>query len=226
MTAAALATDDSAAGTLRVALSGDWLLGHGLPGPDPVLDRLSGSPKPAAVAFETAGLGDWDTGLVTALVMIHRSAEANGVSVDDSGLPEGARKLIALAFAVKEREGARRTEKAKPLFQQVGEGALEIVEGGRETLEFTGELVQSAGRFLRGKATFLRSDVFLHVQEAGANAFPIVSLISFLIGTDRYHESQRGSRCADDAGDEPHRFPGHAAGDRADPDDAVAQPLR
>jgi len=182
MSSATLAADDSAAGTLRVALAGDWLLGHGLPGPDPVLDRLRQAPKPSAVAFDTATLGDWDTGLVTTLVAIHRSAEANGVQVDDAGLPEGARKLIDLAFAVKEREGARRSEECKPLLQQVGEGTLEILEGGRELLAFTGELVLSVGRYLRGKATYLRSDVFLHIQEAGADAFPIVSLISFLIG--------------------------------------------
>jgi len=37
-------------------------------------------------------------------------------------------------------------------------------------------------RFFRGKATYQRSDVFQYIQEAGAEAFPIVSLISFLIG--------------------------------------------
>ena len=40
----------------------------------------------------------------------------------------------------------------------------------------------SCGRFLRGKATFQRSDVSQYIQEAGAEAFPIVSLICFLIG--------------------------------------------
>jgi len=182
MSSATLAADDSAAGTLRVALAGDWLLGHGLPGADPVLDRLRQAPKPASVAFDTGALGDWDTGLVTTLIHIHKSAEANSVQVDASGLPEGARKLIDLAFAVKEREGARRSEECKSLLQQVGEGTLEVLEGGRELLAFTGELVLSVGRYLRGKATYLRSDVFLHIQEAGADAFPIVSLISFLIG--------------------------------------------
>ncbi len=182
MSSATLAADDSAAGTLRVALAGDWLLGHGLPGADPVLDRLRQAPKPTSLAFDTGALGDWDTGLVTTLIHIHKSAEANSVQVDASGLPEGARKLIDLAFAVKEREGARRSEECKSLLQQVGEGTLEVLEGGRELLAFTGELVLSVGRYLRGKATYLRSDVFLHIQEAGADAFPIVSLISFLIG--------------------------------------------
>jgi phospholipid/cholesterol/gamma-HCH transport system permease protein len=182
MTSAAIATEDAAAGMLRVALSGDWLLGRGLPGPDPILDRLRQTPAPATVAFDTAALGEWDTGLVTALIAIYRSAEANGVAVDPSGLPDGVRKLIALSFAVKEREGARRSADRTPFLQHVGQSTLEIVEGGRELLVFLGEVVLSARRFLTGRATYLRSDIVQYVEEAGADAFPIVSLISLLIG--------------------------------------------
>jgi len=182
MTAAAISTDDTGAGTLRVVFSGDWLLGQGLPGPDPVLDRMRQSPKPASVAFDTASLGEWDTGLITTLLLIHRSAEANGVSLDGSGLPEGARKLIELAFAVKEREGARRTDERPPFLEQVGTGAVEVYEAGKDLLTFLGETLLSVKRFFTGRATYLRSDVALHVEEAGAGALPIVSLISFLIG--------------------------------------------
>ena len=182
MSAAALTTDAAKAGTLRIAFAGDWMLTHGLPGPDPVLDELRKTPKPSAIAFDTSGLGSWDTGLVKTLMLIHKSADANGVQVDDSGLPEGATKLIALALAVKEREGARRSEECKPLLQQVGDGAIEIWEGGRDLLTFVGDTILSVRRFISGKATYLKSDVALHIQEAGADAFPIVSLISFLIG--------------------------------------------
>ena len=182
MTAAAISTDDTGAGTLRVVFSGDWLLGQGLPGPDPVLDRMRQSPKPASVAFDTASLGEWDTGLITTLLLIHRSAEANGVSLDGSGLPEGARKLIELAFAVKEREGARRTDERPPFLEQVGTGAVEVYEAGKDLLTFLGETLLSVKRFFTGRATYLRSDVALHVEEAGAGALPIVSLIRFLIG--------------------------------------------
>ena len=41
---------------------------------------------------------------------------------------------------------------------------------------------EAFGRWFRGKATYLRSDLFQYTQEAGAEALPIVSLISFLIG--------------------------------------------
>ena len=167
---------------MAISLAGDWLLNSDLPAPESVLDRLSQTPKPTSVTFETELLGDWNTGLVKALIAIVQTARANGVEIDDSGLPTGARRLVTLAFAVEERKGARRVFKQKSFLEQVGESTLAGLASGRELLNFTGELVLSCGRFLRGKATFQRSDVIQYIQEAGAEAFPIVSLICFLIG--------------------------------------------
>ena len=179
---AVLTCNDTTDDSLAVSLSGDWLLGGGLPNIESVLAKLSATPKPTGIRFDAAALGDWDTGLVAALVAIRRGAETNGVPLDDSGLPDGARQLVALAFAVKEREGARRLEKDRSFLEGVGEKSLRVVGRSRDLLGFLGELVLSFGRLLRGKATYLRSDLVQYIQEAGAEALPIVSLISFLIG--------------------------------------------
>jgi len=178
---AALTCTTAPDNTLAVALAGDWLLGNALPGIEPVLENLRKSPAPAGIAFDTAELGDWDTALVARLVSIRRDAEAYGIAVDESGLPEGARQLLGLAFAVKEREGARRSARDIGIFEAVGEKTLRVVARSRDLLAFLGELVLSFGRLFRGKATYLRSDLVQYVQEAGAEALPIVSLISFLI---------------------------------------------
>ena len=179
---AALTCTTAPDNTLAVALAGDWLLGNALPGIEPVLENLRKSPAPAGIAFDTAELGDWDTVLVARLVSIRRDAEANGIAIDESGLPEGARQLLGLAFAVKEREGARRSARDIGVFEGIGEKTLRVVARSRDLLAFLGELVLSFGRLFRGKATYLRSDLVQYVQEAGAEALPIVSLISFLIG--------------------------------------------
>ncbi len=168
--------------TLAVTLTGDWLLDGTLPDIEPVIECLRQTPTPATVRFDTSGIGEWDTGLVSRLVSIHRSAEANSIPIDDSGLPEGARQLIALAFAVREREGARRKARDIGLLEGIGEKTLRVVGRSRDLLAFVGELMLSFGRLFRGKATYLRSDLVQYIQEAGAEALPIVSLISFLIG--------------------------------------------
>jgi phospholipid/cholesterol/gamma-HCH transport system permease protein len=185
MTEALLQSDLSNSNTLVVTFCGDWLLGTGLPSAKQVLQQLQQLkhiPGPATVSFNTSELGEWDTGLIIVLIELHREATNRDADFDAAGLPDGARRLLDLAFAVAEREGARRHVKRKRFFERAGENVLEVAEGGKDLLTFTGELVLSLGRYARGTATYLRSDLMQYIQEAGAEAFAIVSVISFLIG--------------------------------------------
>lgn len=182
MGSAALSSEINDEKQLTISFSGDWLLARDLPRETSVLAQLRNQSAIAAVNFDATELGEWDTGLITTLIAIQRSAETIDVPVDDSGLPDGARRLIRLAFTVKEREGARREIKYKPFFERVGDSALEVWQRAHDLLTFTGELVMSFGRFFRGTATYLRSDLMQYIEDAGAKALPIVSVISFLIG--------------------------------------------
>ena len=168
--------------TLELELSGDWLLMNDLPDIDETLVAIDNSADGTVVRFATDLLGAWDTGLLSNLVRIRQRAETKGITVDTTNLPEGAVSLLTLAFAVPEREGARRIHRRAPFLERVGVRTLDIAERGKELLTFTGEVVLSLGRMLRGKATYLRSDLVVYMQEAGAEALGIVSLISFLIG--------------------------------------------
>ncbi len=167
---------------LVISLSGDWLLDHELPDLAAVLDRLQGAPKPASLVFESHSMGEWDTGLVKTLIVFQQAAASRGITLDDAGLPAGARKLLALAFAVEEREGARRTFSKKGFLERIGESVIGGTTAGKDLLKFIGELVLSVRRFIGGTATYQRADFWQYVQEAGADALPIVSLICFLIG--------------------------------------------
>ena len=180
--AAELSFQERPNGSVAITFAGDWRLSESLPSYGDLLSRLGRDPKPVTLEFDTLRLDDWDSGLITALIAIYRSAATNGLSVDDSGLPEGPRKLVGLAFAVGEREGARRIVERKGLRHRIGEFVLEVISDCRVLLTFVGELTLSSGRLFRGRATYLRSDLWHHIQEAGAEALPIVSLISFLIG--------------------------------------------
>jgi phospholipid/cholesterol/gamma-HCH transport system permease protein len=64
----------------------------------------------------------------------------------------------------------------------VGERFVERLGSSRESIAFLGEFTQSLGRFVRGKANYQRSDLWVTIQESGAEALPIVTLISFLLG--------------------------------------------
>ena len=167
---------------LEIVFAGDWLLRNAPPGVAPVLQDIEQNPDLRRLRFDASGLGDWDSGLVTAALVVATAARDRGLEVDAEGLPAGARRLLALALAVPEREDARRPDRARGMLHSVGERSIETWGHARDLSAFVGELALSFGRFLRGKATWLRSDLWTHIQEAGAEALPIVSLISFLIG--------------------------------------------
>ena len=104
------------------------------------------------------------------------------VRIETADLPRGLATLLDLAFTVKEREGARRSEQQKGLLEKLGEATLEVWESTVDLVTFTGELVLSFKRLLKREAVVQRSQVWLAIQEAGVEALPIVGLISFLMG--------------------------------------------
>jgi len=168
-------------GILQVRLAGDWLLSGALPSTEEVLNSIRREPR-GQLVFETGGLGDWDTALLTTLITIHRAADGAGIAVTDEHLPEGARRLLRLASTVKEPEGARRHEAHLGVVEQVGQASLGIWTALLDLVRFIGVCVQSLSRLFRGRATCRRSDFLVAIQEAGVESLPIVSLISFLIG--------------------------------------------
>lgn len=182
MADATIASTDTPDGRLRVVLGGDWLAERRPPEPGEILERLSGAASPAGISFDTRGLGDWDSGLVVALIKIFDCASERDIPVAADGLPSGADRLIKLARAVKEREGARRTEVKKNAVTRIGEQVLEAWADAKELVRFVGELFYSFQRLFKGRAGYQKSDLLVYIEDASAEALPIVGLISFLIG--------------------------------------------
>jgi len=160
-----------------IALGGDWLLGHERPSLEDTAGQLATG---HAVEFDTSDLGEWDTALITGLISLRKAAPDADINWDS--LPSGAVRLIHLAFTVEEREGARKISEREQFLTMVGNATIEIVTSMRDVIAFIGELTLSFGRLIRGKANYLKSDLWVVIQEAGAESLPIVSLISFLIG--------------------------------------------
>jgi phospholipid/cholesterol/gamma-HCH transport system permease protein len=170
------------AATLVLRLVGDWKLEHGLPTPATVGERLQTAHHPRRVTFDATELGSWDSGLLAFLVGIRDLCRARDVELDPGSLPEGAWRLLQLASAVPERQGARRTDERPDFLTLVGTESAALWRSAGEMLSFLGEALQSFGRLLIGRARFRRSDLVDVIYECGAAALPIVTLISFLVG--------------------------------------------
>jgi phospholipid/cholesterol/gamma-HCH transport system permease protein len=179
--AGAITVERSGDQTLVVHLRGNWLLENGLPPVDPVQRELSRSPV-RTVVFDAAGLSDWDSALVSLLEKVRELAKQSGASVDASGLPPGAQRLLRLAEAVPEKAGVRRAEDERGLVARVGMAVTATLAGAREMLAFLGEVTLSFARFAIGRARVRAQDLLLLLQQCGAEALPIVTLISVLVG--------------------------------------------
>ncbi len=162
-------------------LLGDWVIENQLPDTEFVFEKLADK-KNKEIEINTKALGSWDSGLITFLVKLRNYANKENIGVNFSALPEGAQRLLNLAFAVEEREGARKQIIKENIFSRAGKSFLNTLARSKSLLTFLGEITLSFGRFFRGKANYQRSDLWVTIQETGAEAFPIVSLIAFLVG--------------------------------------------
>ncbi len=167
---------------IEICLAGDWLVEEERPDDVALTRVLNEASSSSRISFDAANLGRWDSGLLAILVAVQKVADARNLTLDTSALPDGAERLLKLAFAVPEREGARRQEKEHPFLSIIGQQVLDAWAATKALLTFTGELVLALGRFVTGRATYLRANLWQYVQEAGVEALGIVALISLLIG--------------------------------------------
>jgi phospholipid/cholesterol/gamma-HCH transport system permease protein len=168
--------------TFVVQLGGDWKIADGLPSTEQLQKQIGSAPAAAQVVFDTRGLGAWDSSLLSFLIKLSDFCRTKSIPVSDKGLPEGVARLLDLASAVPEKKDARREKDRRSFLAGVGESAVEAGKSTGEMLSFIGEAFLAFVRLLRGKARCRRSDLFLLIQECGAQALPIVSLISVLVG--------------------------------------------
>jgi len=169
-------------GTLVIRLAGHWSLRAGLPSTRAIEDALARGPKPSAVAFDAKDLTAWDSAAVTIVERIGRLCAGVGVDVRSEDLPDGLKRILALADAVPEKEGARVSDAEPPWLVRLGMWGLAAADGARAAIAFVGEATLSFARLVRGQANFRRGDLALIIQECGAQALPIVTLINFLVG--------------------------------------------
>ena len=167
-------------GTLHLRLAGDWLAGN-LPLPLHDVEAAMKEKNPATLRFETEDLQNWDSGLLTFLIGLKKLCDARDIAFDDGNLPDGARRLLALASAVPEQNAGGGQARA-PLLERVADQALAAWKSVVDMLDFLGEVTLACGRLLTGRARFRRSDLWAIMRECGAGALPIVSLISALVG--------------------------------------------
>jgi phospholipid/cholesterol/gamma-HCH transport system permease protein len=167
---------------LVVRLSGPWHLRNDVPSAALARRELETKPPINRVTFDVSMLAGWDSGLVSFLVQLEEHCHTCEIKFDHKALPDGLQKLLALAHAVPETEGVRTAPPKTSLVERLGGATIGYGLSVREFVAFLGELTIAFGRFARGKARYRKIDLLQFLQDCGASAVGIVSLIAFLVG--------------------------------------------
>lgn len=172
----------SGKGSLVVSLSGDWKLALPLPSTDEIKRRLEESPGPDRISFETGRLAGWDTGLLAFVLDVARLARDRNIEMEQDGLPAGVQRLMTLAVATPERGDGRRNLSQLRSLARIGDGFVRAWTGSMEALGFVGDVTLAFARMCAGKRRFRTGDLLRIIEDCGAGALPIVSLICVLVG--------------------------------------------
>jgi phospholipid/cholesterol/gamma-HCH transport system permease protein len=184
---AAIATADLRPGaetdTAVLRLAGAWRVDAALPRLSAVAKLLSDRPELRRLGFDSAGLVDWDSSLVSFIAGLQQQCDRRGIECETDALPQGLRALLALAHGAPVRTDARHLEEHRVSFvERFGLDFMDLAQSTGEIIAFFGEGALALRRFLLGRARYRHSELWLLIQESGADALPIVSLVSFLVG--------------------------------------------
>ncbi len=169
-------------GILLITVAGEWRLRREIPSTDEVIKEIEAGPQVQQVTFDAQELKVWDSSLLTFIIKVIDLCSGRNIAVERQGLPLGIQRLLDLASSVPERKGARRETSRIPFLERIGNSAVALWRSNLDLLEFIGEVLVALARMLSGKARYRRADLFLVMQDCGAQALPIVSLISILVG--------------------------------------------
>jgi phospholipid/cholesterol/gamma-HCH transport system permease protein len=164
---------------LVVVLTGDWIARQtGIEAT--AAERLLAKKSAGTMSFDATQLGRWDSALIVFLWALRAKAAKCGVAFDQSGLPQPARRLLALTPIDVVPAATPPLHEGLPdrIGRQVIAGWSEIVE----VLVLVGETVLRSVPALRGRAGMLFADVLDCAWEAGIAALPIVTVVNVLVG--------------------------------------------
>lgn len=166
--------------TLQLGFSGDWAMGRPVPGFPALqseLDAQGGNAETLSLCGQE--LGQWDSLFMARLVQCANWCREQGVTLDSSRLPEGARNLLDIATAVKPAEQTRRTPGS---WRRLVDGLSWFGNETAEFCHFIGATVLAMLALFTGRSNTRARDVFYFIDQVGPQALGIVTLLSVLVG--------------------------------------------
>ncbi len=169
----ALTTEGDA---LAVALAGTWQVTESRPS----WAGLLGTQNPARVRLVVADVEKWDSSLLLFLFEVQQWCRGTGAYCDTDALPEKIRTLLSQLSA--SHETSVPFDRSENFITTVGLATQDVVAKARAIFQFVGECVLALQQLVRNPKKFRWRDCLDEMQQCGAMALPIVSLVSLLVG--------------------------------------------
>jgi phospholipid/cholesterol/gamma-HCH transport system permease protein len=161
---------------LEVELAGAWRITE----PRPSWKALVEGKKLARVRLRADGVERWDSSLLLFVFEMQEWCRAAKVACDTDTLPEKVRSLLEQLAASHVTSVPH--DRSRNFFGVVGEATMELTGKARDFVQFFGECILGALKLLKRPDKFRWRDCLEEMQQCGAMALPIVSLIAFLVG--------------------------------------------
>jgi phospholipid/cholesterol/gamma-HCH transport system permease protein len=137
---------------------------------------------PRELDFDLAGVEEMDGSAVAVLLALRAALARRGTEVRLTGAADGVARLVDLYAAAAEHAPPAKTAASPGALDQIGRETLALVDGLHTQLDYLGSLLDAFVRALRRPANVNWADVGRIMERAGADGFPIVVMITFLVG--------------------------------------------
>ncbi|WP_198265174.1 MlaE family ABC transporter permease [sulfur-oxidizing endosymbiont of Gigantopelta aegis] len=170
--------------TLAIKLQGNWLRDAEFPEhfDDEVLQQFKQNSELNKVSICMTEVSAWNSALLTMVLSLSELCDKKQTKFDVSQLPLEMVRLIKLSTKIPPRLGDAPPAKNTSFLHNVGSNTLASVKEVGEVIHFIRDAGVAFWAMLRGKAIYRSSDTWLIMQQTGAEAMPIVSLLNFLVG--------------------------------------------
>jgi phospholipid/cholesterol/gamma-HCH transport system permease protein len=133
------------------------------------------------LAFTMNDVERWDSGLIEFLWDAKQAAERNNIAIDDSALPEAARKLLGLLGSGPPDIHAAKHQR-RFVLTFVGDRVLAVLSDLGTLSILLSATVKAGALAPFGRARVRTIDVLANLRDAGPSALLIVSVVNFLVG--------------------------------------------
>ncbi len=169
---------------LSIVLNGNWVLDTEYPDEfeQVIAEYFATYNDIQKIDLSMTQVSHWNSALLTSILSLKSLCQQYHVFFDEQQLPTEMHRLLVLAAKVPKRDVSRHENTTGSFLHNVGLNVITAVHELGEVLSFLSRSIIALFSVMRGKSVYRSEDTWLVMQQTGAEAMPIVSLLNFLVG--------------------------------------------